>query len=91
MKLSTFLSLNQQDFVKGLILSVLVAVLTVIQATFAAGIFTVDWQNIGAVAATAFVAYLSKNLFTPTPKSIEIDPTKTIVVDEDSKKILLRK
>ena len=88
MKLSSFLSLNVQDFLKGLILAVLVAVLTVVQTSFAAGIFTIDWNNIGAVAATAFVAYLSKNLFTPTPKVIEVDPAKTAVIDKDTKEVI---
>ena len=61
---SGFLNLNWKDFGKGLLLAVLTAVLGAIYTTLQAGSFSFDWKQIGTLAATSFMAYIMKNLFT---------------------------
>lgn len=62
--LSGFLKLNVKDFVKGLIIAVLAAVLQVILDTVSQGTLTFDWAAIGKLALSAAGVYLTKNLFT---------------------------
>ncbi len=88
MKLSSFLNLNLQDFLKGLIVAVGGAVFAVIQSSISAGGFTIDWTNVWHIALGAFIAYIGKNFFTPTPTVVQIDPTKTSVIDKDTKQVL---
>lgn len=69
--MSKFLSLNTQDFIKGLVTAVFGAVLTVLytvtqQPDF--NLFSVDWMRVGSnvvnVSVIVMVSYLSKNFFT---------------------------
>jgi hypothetical protein len=85
MKTSSFLSLNVQDFVRGLIMAVGGAVFAVIQSSISAGVFTIDWVNIWHIALAAFVVYIGKNFFTPAPATVEIDPAKTQVINTNTK------
>lgn len=62
--MSTFLNLNIQDLAKGLILTVLTSVVTIVYNTVSAGSLTFDWQAIGLTALTSGLAYLMKNLLT---------------------------
>ena len=62
--LSKFGELNAQDFIKGAIIAVLGAVMPVIESVISTGSFQFDWKLIGTVALSAFVAYMTKNLFT---------------------------
>lgn len=61
---STFLNLNNKDFIKGLIVAVLSAVVTIIYNTVQAGSLTFDWKAIGLTALSSAMAYIMKNLFT---------------------------
>jgi len=61
---SPFLNLNSQDFIKGLVVAVLSAVITIIYNTVQAGSLTFDWKAIGTVALTSALGYIMKNLFT---------------------------
>ena len=64
---SKFLSLNAQDFLKGLIVAVFGAVISLLYQLVNNGgdIFTlVALQNMGSVALTATLAYLLKQLST---------------------------
>lgn len=63
MNSSSFLSLNWQDFGKGLVVATISAPLAIVGQTLQAGIWVFDWKAIGATAAAAFGAYLVKNLF----------------------------
>lgn len=81
MKLSTIFTLNVQDWIKGLIMAIGGAVFAVIQSSIAAGIFTIDWQNIWHIALGAFVVYIGKNFFTPAPKTVEVNKSVTQVID----------
>jgi hypothetical protein len=60
---SKFLSLNINDFLKGLIVTVGSAAITVIQTSLSAGSFTIDWKLLATVSISAGIAYLGKNLF----------------------------
>jgi hypothetical protein len=61
---STFLTLNNNDFLKGLIMAVLSTVITVVYQTVEAGSLVFDWKAIGTMALTTALAYIMKNLFT---------------------------
>lgn len=65
MKTSNFLSLNLQDFGKGLIVAVGSAVLAAVYNVLQAGSLNFDWKAIGIVAVSAGVSYLAKNFLTP--------------------------
>jgi len=63
---SNLFSLNTQDAIKGLVVSVFSAVITVVQNSISNGVVTFNWKEIGTVALAAGLAYLSKNFFTPS-------------------------
>lgn len=60
---SSFLKLNIKDFLKGLIVAIISAVLGVISTSLQLGSLTFDWKLIGTIALSAGVAYITKNLF----------------------------
>ncbi len=60
---STFLSLNTKDFIKGLLVAVLSAVVTIVYNTIQTGSLEFDWKAIGITALTSALAYIMKNLF----------------------------
>lgn len=61
---SNFASLNIKDFLKGLVLAVLVPALLAIQQSLSAGELTINWKALGITAAASFIGYLIKNFFT---------------------------
>jgi len=61
---SVFLSLNTADFVKGLLLTVITAVISIIYSVVQAGSLTFDWKAIGTAALSAGIGYIIKNLLT---------------------------
>jgi hypothetical protein len=61
---SQFLSLDSKDFLKGLILSVLSAVVTVLYTSIDSGTLTFDFKSIGMVALSTALGYIVKNLLT---------------------------
>lgn len=64
---SDFLFLDRNDFLKGLIVAILAAVLTALANLFNAPGFSfggVDWSQVGQIAIMAGIAYLSKNVLT---------------------------
>ncbi len=61
---SSLFSLQVEDFVKGAVLAVVVAVLGAVQQTLTGhglDFASYDWKFISDVAITAFVGYLGKN------------------------------
>lgn len=64
MKSSKFLSLDLNDFLKGLIMAVLAAVLAIVKTTIEAGSLNFDFPTIGKYALLAALAYITKNLLT---------------------------
>ena len=83
-KFSELFSLSVQDWLKGLLVAVIGAVISLIQTSITAGSFEFDWQSIWKVAMAAGVAYLSKQFFTGTPAKVQIDPAKTEVIEVKS-------
>lgn len=66
-------SLQTRDAIKGLVIAVLTAVLTVAYASLEAGTLNFDWKLIGTTALTSALAYIMKNW---------LEPTKTITIHE---------
>lgn len=89
MKKSSFLSLNVQDFIKGLVVAVGGGIVAIVAPSIQDGSLTFNWTTIWHTAVASALAYLAKNLFTPTPKSIQIDPEKTSVVDAKTKETIV--
>jgi len=58
------MSLNSVDYIKGLIMAVLTAVITVIYTSIQAGSIVFDWKVIAMSALSAALAYITKNLLT---------------------------
>lgn len=61
---SSIFTLNKSDFLKGLIIAVLTAVITVAYNTVQTGTLAFDWKAISTAAASAALAYIMKNLLT---------------------------
>lgn len=66
MTTSNLFSLNTQDFLKGVLMAVLVPVMTIVTQSLQAGSLTFNWKAIGVAAIAGFVAYLTKNFLTPS-------------------------
>lgn len=66
MKKSEFLTLQQKDFIKGLIMSVLTSIVTGLYMIIKnGGLPTMnDYRNIGLAAASVFLSYILKNFLT---------------------------
>lgn len=64
-------SINWNDFLKGLVMAVIMPVLAIIQSSISNGELTFNWKLIGLTAAGAFVAYLIKNFFSDNIKAAE--------------------
>lgn len=61
---SSLFSLNSKDWIKGLVVAVLTAVITVVYNTIQVGELVLDWKAISVAAISAALAYITKNLLT---------------------------
>ena len=61
---SLFFTLNKVDFIKGLVIAVLTAIITVVYTTIQSVVFSFDWKAISIAALSAALAYITKNLLT---------------------------
>jgi bacteriorhodopsin len=61
---SSIFTLNKADFIKGLIIAVITAIITLLYNTVQTGSLTFDWKAISTAAASAALAYIMKNLLT---------------------------
>lgn len=73
---SPFLNLNPKDFLKGLFIAVVTAVITILYTSIQNNVFTFDWKNIGMVALSAALAYIMKNLLTNSKNELLKQETK---------------
>lgn len=89
MKTTKFLSLSAQDFIKGLIMAIGGGVVAIIAPSIQSGEFVFNWTTIWHTAVASALAYLAKNLFSSTPKIVEVDPSKTSIVDKKTKEIIV--
>lgn len=64
-------SINWNDFLKGLIMAVIMPVLAIIQNSIANGELTFNWKLIGLTAAGGFVGYLIKNFLSDNVKAAQ--------------------
>lgn len=69
-RLSKQFSLNWQDAIRGLLVAVISAVITVIENSISIGDFNFNWENIYKVALTAGIGYIAKNLLFEPAKVI---------------------
>lgn len=90
MKKSTFLSLNIQDFLKGLIMTIGGGIAAIVLPSIQDGIFVFNWTIIWHTAVATGLTYIAKNLFSPAPKKVIIDPEKTSVIDATTKETIIK-
>ena len=64
MKMSKFLTLNQYDFVKGMIVASVTSSLQVVYQTLDGGTMDIVWKQVGVTALCSSVGYILKNLIT---------------------------
>ncbi len=65
MNYSTLFSLNTQDFAKGLVVVIITAILGILQQMLVShglDFASYNWGQIGQIALTAGIGYLTKNL-----------------------------
>jgi len=75
---SNFLTLNTKDYIKGLVVTVLTAVVTLIYKSIEAESIVFDWKAIGTAALSAGLAYILKNLLTNSSDQIlKSEPSKS--------------
>ena len=85
MKQSNFLSLNGNDFLKGLLMAVLVPIFTIVQQSLQAGVLTFNWKAIGIAAVAGAVGYLTKNLLTSNQKEVNLIGGSSVPPSKDEK------
>jgi len=61
---SSLFTLNSKDWIKGLVVAVLTAVITVVYSTIQTGTLVLDWKSISIAGISAALAYITKNLLT---------------------------
>lgn len=61
---SPFLTLNSRDFIRGLFVAVLTAIVTFMYTSLQNESLTFDWKAIGMAALSSALAYIMKNLLT---------------------------
>jgi hypothetical protein len=66
---SEFLTLDWKDVLKGLVVAAISAGLTALESSISTG--SLDWKTIGGVSLAAGIAYLTKNVFTPSQTVIK--------------------
>lgn len=77
MKMSSYLSLNSVDYIKGLLMAVLTAVITVVYTSIQEGTVVFNWKVIAMSALSAALAYITKNFLTNSEnKILQPEPTE---------------
>jgi len=61
---STYLSLNKKDFIKGLLMAVLTAVISVVYTSIESGSLEFNLKSVVIAALSAALAYIMKNALT---------------------------
>lgn len=61
---STMFSLKTRDFLRGLVMALIVPALLIIQQSITAGELVFNWKSIWMASVAGGVGYLLKNLFT---------------------------
>lgn len=64
--------LNARDFIRGALIAIITAALTVIQNSVQDGAFSFKWKNVATISITAFIAYILKNWLSPSTAVMEL-------------------
>jgi hypothetical protein len=75
--------------IKGLATAVFAGVVAVIAPAIQNGNFTFDWTTIWHTAVAAAVGYIGQKLVSPVPNTVKIDPSKTSVIDKNTKEVIV--
>lgn len=62
--MSKLFTLNTKDFLKGLVMAILVPAVLIIQQSLDSGTLVLDWKAIAMASISGALAYLMKNFFT---------------------------
>lgn len=62
--MSKLFTLNNKDFLKGLIMAILISAITIIQQSLNSGTLVLDFKAILIASISGALAYLMKNFFT---------------------------
>ena len=81
---SAFLTLNSKDFLKGLVVAVITAVITIVYTSVQAGNLNFDWKAIGVTALSSALAYIMKNLFTNNNDQLLKKDTKEAIGNSEA-------
>jgi len=83
MKFSPQFWLNAQDCIKGAIMAAGGAVYAILGPCILKWDFiAVDWTNVWHIALGTGLVYLFNKFFSGVPKTVEIDPQKTTVIEK---------
>ncbi|MBO4778094.1 MAG: hypothetical protein J5588_06325 [Bacteroidales bacterium] len=80
---SKLFSLNTRDFLKGLFISIITAVLTVLYSGIQDG--EIDWKLTATTAILTAISYIIKNLAEDEKGEVPFIPTQKNQGDEESK------
>ncbi len=75
-------ALNAQDFINGLIMAVIGGLVNILLVRFTSGNFLLTWEVIWHGAIVSGVTYLSYKFPQAPPKTLEIDPLKTDIIQK---------
>ena len=89
MKLSNFLLSPYGIFLKGLIAAIGGGIVAYVAPAIQNHTFVFDWTTTWHTAVASALTYLSIKLGAPTPKIVQIDPSKTSVIDKKTKQTIL--
>lgn len=81
---SSQFSLKWNDILKGLLVSIITPVFTIILTSLNAGVLTFNWKIIGATAIASGLSYLLKNFLTPAQVVISDPVTVQSIKDGES-------
>jgi hypothetical protein len=81
---SSLFTLNSKDWIKGLVIAILTAIITVVYNTIQTGALVLDWKAISIAAISAALAYITKNLLTNSDDQLLTkEPVKKEIVKEE--------
>jgi len=84
--MSKLFTLNTKDFLKGLVMAILVPAVTIIQQSLDSGTLVLNWKTILIASISGVVGYLMKNFFTsetiPQLKEVEYTQQQNLAVAE---------
>lgn len=86
---SLLLNTKVQVFIKGLMMAVGGGIVAIIAPSIQDGSFVFDWTIIWHTAVASALSYIGKEIIMPAPKIVQIDPSKTSVVDSKTKQTII--